>query len=287
MTTLNELVASIHSSLHSYTGTQEQITWLTAGVDASTTSFPVNDTEAVMRGIAEVDDELIYVHTSATNTLTLAPFGRGFRGSVAAAHATNAMIVFDPAFPRVRIIEAINQCIEGLFPVLFQVKTTDLTSVATDVSYVLPADCEQVLSVTVKYPGDPSDYWAPLTGWSFDTTNTSGNVLNTSVGLPGSTIRVTYAAKFSPLTSTFALAGLSESYADVILYCVAARMIRFLEPARLQTKAVENISRAQVTQAGDAGRMANQLYAMYQTRVAEERKRLLTTFPSQPNFLPR
>ena len=64
-------------------------------------------------------------------------------------------------------------------------------------------------------------------------------------------------------------------------------MIRFLEPARLQLGSVENISRAQLIQAGDAGRTATQLFALYQQRVAEERRRLLEQYPARPNFLAR
>lgn len=288
MTTLTELVASISASMHSFTGLQEQVTWLTAGCDASTTTLTVNSSDTVMRGIAEIDDELVYVHTTSENTLTLAPFGRGYRGSTAAAHSTNTEVRFDPAFPRVEIVKAIHQCVEAMFPTLYQIKTVELPYQATDLSHTLPSDVEQVLSVTAKALNDPHDYWGPLNRWDFDPNNTAGNVLNVYGSMTsGATLRVVYTAKFGTLTTDFASAGLSESYADLILYSVAARMIRFLDPARLNLNTVENLSRAQVTQVGDAGRVANQMFAMYQTRLAEERKRLLALTPPVPHFLPR
>lgn len=288
MTTLSELVDSIASALHSYSGLQEQVTWLSTGCDASTTSLSVASTETVMRGIAEIDDELVYVNTSDSGTLTLAPFGRGFRGSTAAAHSANAMVTFDPAFPRVEIKRAINQCIEGLFPGLYQTKLTTVTYSVPAVGHALPADVEKVLSVKANLPSDAEDYWAPIHRWSFDTTDADGNVLNLYAPLTaGVSIQVVYAAKFGALTTDFATAGLPESYADLIMYCVTSRMMRFLEPSRITLGSAENVSRAQVVQSGDAGRTANQLYAMYQTRLAEERRKLLDLNPPDLHFLPR
>lgn len=288
-TTLAQLVADVHSALHSYTGVQEQLTYLTAACTDSDTTLSVAGSENVMRGIAEIDDELIYVEASDSGTITLPPFGRGFRGSTAAAHSENAMVTFDPAFPKVAITRAINQCIEGLYPLLYQVKSEDLSSSsALTVGYALPADCDGVLAVYGQYPSDPQDYWTPVTRWSFDSDSPDGNILNLyGVYAPGTDFRVVYKAKFSDLVTDFATSGLSESYADLIIYCVTARLIRFLDPARLQLGNVENISRSQVVQAGDAGRTANQLYAMYQQRLVEERRRLLELHPPVQHFLPR
>jgi hypothetical protein len=61
-------------------------------------------------------------------------------------------------------------------------------------------------------------------------------------------------------------------------------MVRFLDPARLQIGAVENVSRSAVVQAGDAAKIATQLYAMYQQRLVEERTRLLELDPPSINF---
>jgi hypothetical protein len=100
-------------------------------------------------------------------------------------------------------------------------------------------------------------------------------------------VRVVYRAPFGTFASdsaTLDSVGLSESHADLILYAVTARMIRFLDPARLQVAAVENLSRSSVVQSGDAAKVANQLYAMYQQRLVEERIRLLQLTPPQIHF---
>lgn len=289
MSTLNDLVASIHSSLHSYSGTQEQVTWLTAACDDATTSLTIASSDTVNRGLAEIDDELIYVDSSTDGTLTLAPFGRGFRGSTAAAHAQNAMVTYDPAFPRVEIRRAIDQCVQGLFPALYQIKTTTLTYDASQVSFELPADCEGVLAVKEE-ASSSLNHWNPVSRWKYDANSalTSGKALAIyDCPRPGATIQVVYRAAFGTFTAgadTLGSVGLSESYTDLILYCVASRMIRFLDPARLQVGAVENLSRSSVVQAGDASKIATQLYAMYQQRLTEERTRLLELDPPSINF---
>lgn len=289
MTTLGDLVASVHTSLHSYTGLQEISTWLTADIDAAVTTLAVASSDTILKGIAEVDDELLYVNISDANGLTLAPFGRGYRGSTAAAHVTNAQITFDPSFPRVEIKRAIDQCVAGLFPQLYQVKSTDITFNPSALGYDLPADVENVIEVKAKAVS-PLNYWETLFNWSFDPTSpeATGKALNLiDYVLPSTQVRVVYQAKFGTFaasTDTLASVGLSESYADLILYGVTARMIRFLDPGRLQLGGVENISRAGVVQSGDAAKIANQLYAMYQQRVTEERSKLLSLTPPTLHF---
>lgn len=287
MTTRSELIESIHSALHSYTGVHEQVLQLSSLLSSSATVIRVTTSDGAKRGIVEIDEELIYVNSVNNLDLTVAGFGRGYRGTTAVEHTSGSMLTVDPVFPRAEIGRAVNQVVAGLFPALFQVKETLLVSQTVDRSYALPADVESVLRVETKWDQDPADYWAPIVNWELEK-STTGPVLNLYDGaLPGWDIRVAYTAKFGALTTDFATAGIPESYADLITYGATQRMIRFLEPARLQLGAVENVSRAQYIQVGDAGRTATQLYAMYQQRVAEERRRLLEQYPARPNFLSR
>lgn len=285
MTTRSELITSILSSLHSYTGLHEQVVALASPLSDSALTVSCTSTDAARRGIAEVDEELIYVDSVSGNDLSLPAFGRGYRGSTAASHATGAMLTIDPAFPRVEVGRAIDQTVAGLFPKLYQVKETTLESQVTDISYALPTDVEQVLRVEAKVAGDPSDYWNPLVDWELEK-STGTPQLNLQAG-PGWTVRVVYVARFGAVTTDLATAGIPDSYEDILVYLVTSRMIRFLEPARLQLGSVENISRAQMIQAGDAGRTATQLFALGQQRIAEERRLLIEAFPPRPNYLSR
>jgi len=290
MSTLNDLIASIHTSLHSYSGTQEVVTWLTAPCTASDTTLTVASTDGVLRGLVEIEDELVYVSSSDTSTLTLPPFGRGYRGTTAVSHAASAQVTWDPQFPRAEVRRSIDQCIEGLFPQLYRIKSVDVTATGSGVGYSLPADCEGVIEVKTKITSDPSNYWEVLGRWGYDSTSpeATGKTLNLYEPVcVGNTIRVVYRAKFGAFTAgtdTLASVGLSESYADLILYAVTSRMIRFMDPGRLTATAVENLSRAGVVQVGDAAKIANQLYTMYQQRLAEERARLLALTPPSMNF---
>ena len=103
MTTLLDLTNRVHSLLHSSTGVQESMTWLTAPATSSALTLSVDDSSAISKGISEVGDELVYVSTTAADSLVLAPFGRGFRGSTAAAQAVNTPVTFNPTFPLVEI----------------------------------------------------------------------------------------------------------------------------------------------------------------------------------------
>ena len=289
MTAFGELTDQIHSLLHSTTGVQEQMTWLTANCTTSDTTLQVQSSDAISTGISEVGDELVYVATAAANSLNLAPFGRGFRGSIPVSHDANTAVVFNPFFPRAEIKRAINQCLNETYPTLYQIKSTTFTFAGAQLTYELPADCEQVFRVDWETVG-PSRDWATSYGWRYDpqSQEASGKAL-TLLDLPlqGRTVKVIYQAKFTPFVNDDDLlsdVGFPESAADVLLYGVAAKLIRFLDVARLQLSSVENTSRAQVVGAADAGKIANQMYAMYQQRLTEERARLLQLNPPQMYF---
>lgn len=290
MTTLNDLIVSVSAALHSYTGLHEQTTWLTSGIDADDLIVQVASSDAVMKGIAEIGEELVYVDVSDSGALSLAPFGRGYRGSTAASHAANDQLIYDPAFPKVEVKKAILQCVAGLHPDLFQIKSTDLTYSPEPIGYELPADTDKVLEVKTKVDNDPVNFWEPIYYWNFDpkSPEATGKVINIMQTLrPSADIRVVYAAPFGVFASndaTLTSIGVPESCADLITYCVTARLIRFMDPARLQTVAVENLGRSNVVQVGDAGKVANQLYAMYQQRLLEERNKLLELTPARINF---
>lgn len=288
MTTRSELISRISSQLHSYTGTHETVTYLTATLGSATLTATVNSTDGAKRGIAEIDDELIYVDSVSGSGLVIPPFGRGYRGTTAASHSSNAMVTFDPVFPRGEIGNAVDQCIAGLFPALYQVKETTLSGQAIDRSYALPAGVEGVLRVETKWSTDPTDYWYPIVNWELEKAASGVHTLNLYEGAPtGWDIKVVYTAQFDPLSVDLATSGIPDSYEDLITYGATSKLVRFLEPARLQLGSVENVSRAQLIQSGDAGKTATQLYALYQQRVAEERRRLLDEFPPRSHFLAR
>lgn len=288
MTTFNELVEQVQAQLHAFT-TQEQLTWLTAPVTDSATSLSVNDGNQVSRGLVEIDDELMYVASVATNTVTLAPFGRGFRGTTAAAHSSGAKVTFDPHFPRVDIKRAINETLAAVYPRLYQIKDTTFTFAGSQATYELPADADGVVNVTFELSG-PSGYWMPITSWQFhrDSEEVTGRAI-TLLSAPeqGSTVKVTYRAAFAALVNdadTLASVGFPDSAGDVLKFGAAYRLVQFLDVSRLQMSAAENYAHATDRKPGDPSKLANQFYAMYMQRLEEERKKLLELEPPQIHY---
>lgn len=289
MTTFGDLVKRARSALRSYTGVHEQVTWLTGSADSSQTTLTVNDSSQVSVGISEVEEELIYVSSAADGILSLAPFGRGYAGSTAAAHGVNAQVTYDPTFPIVEIKAAINNVVASLYPSLYQIKSTTFTFAGNQRTYELPADADQIVRVQYELTGS-SGYWPVLDSWEFrrDSEEASGRAIALHA-LPqqGRTVKVTYQAplgQFADDADTMADIGLAESAVDLLIYGVTAQMIRFLEPARLQVQTVENLTRQQLTPSGDPAKIANQLYAMHLQRVGEERRKLLALDPPQIYF---
>ena len=289
MTTFGELVTQTGNALRSFTGLHEQMTWLSGSLSSSATSATVNNGEKVNVGVVEIGEELLYVSSVATNTLTIAPFGRGYRGSTAAAHAANDPVVVDPVFPVVEVKKALNQTLASVYPLLYQVKETTFTFTGAQATYELPAEADGVVKVQWETIGS-TGYWAPIEVWEFhrDASTATGRALTLhEVPLAGCTVKVTYRANFAQFASnadTFADVGLPESALDVLVYGAASHLLRFLDVARLQVGSVENLSRAQVVASGDPSRIANGFYSLYSQRLAEERKKLLELDPPQIHF---
>lgn len=290
MTTFGDLVTQAWSLLHSYTGIHEQATWLTAACTDVATTLSVNNIEMISMGVAEIGEELVYVAAvDDTAGVTLAPFGRGYQGTTAVAHGVNDLVLFDPSFPKVEIKRALNQVVSALYPTLYQVKEHTFTFTGLVATYELPVDAEAVLQVRWEATG-PSGNWPALRSWYFEPNSemATGRAI-TLTDLPeiGRTVKVIYQAplgQFAADTDTVESVGLPESTVDLLLYGAASRLIRFLGPARIQLGSVENISRGQLVSASDPGVMANQMLAIYDRRLAEERKRLLEMYPADVHY---
>ena len=86
MSTIGQLIDSTILYLSGFTSQQDRATYLAENLDADDLTFSVADASAITRGIAEIGDEIIQVDVvdRTNNTITLPPYGRGFRGTEAA-----------------------------------------------------------------------------------------------------------------------------------------------------------------------------------------------------------
>ena len=81
--------------------------------------------------LVEVGQELMLVTAANTSTRTLT-VSRGYAGTTAATHADETNIFINPTFTRKSVYDAVSDNISRLYPSLYNVTTTNVTSNSTD-----------------------------------------------------------------------------------------------------------------------------------------------------------
>lgn len=303
----DQLVARVKQQLLGYTKDQASVSFLTAPMAATDTTFQVDTstiTTAMSRGLVEIEDEIIWVNNYDRNTGIVKVMaglnGRGVEGSVAASHAVNTIVVDDPQFPRLRIKEAINDTIRALYPDLYIFDFTEFPKIAARYEYPIPTTVEDVYKVTWNTIG-PSAVWRPAQRWRFttDASTTAGQVKPTPTPtgktlqiydeiVPGRNIRVSYIKAPNTLvngTDDFATTtGYPERYVDLVTYGACWRLLPAYEAARLQQGAMEANERAPLVQTGAASQATQFFLALYTKRLNDERDRLEKLFERYQNF---
>src|SRR4030095_6868144 len=287
-TTLADIKGRIKQLLQGYSRNQEQITWLTAPMSASDTTFTVDLTTVnlVSRGLVEIGNELLLVssfnNTTGLVTIAAGINGRGRESTTAATHSSLDIVTMDPDFPKQRITEAINDTINASYPDLYVPKTYDFSYQAARYEYQMPADSEFLIRVTsdtvgpskVKFPNQTIRYngQSQIVPGEGLTTGKSIQVYDRIV--PGRTIHTVYAAKPGNFTSDsedyVTQVGYEERTIDMIMYGAVARLLSGFEAARLQQKSVESTERAPLVPTGAATNAAQYFWNLYRTRLNEE-----------------
>ena len=125
--TLGELVDDVTATLLGFTQVQESSTHLTASIDADDTVLPVASVDGGGRGQVEIGDELIYVEQASGTSLTVPPYGRGYRSTTATSHASGTRVAFRPLFPRSRVRTEINNTIAMISDEIYGIVSTTIT----------------------------------------------------------------------------------------------------------------------------------------------------------------
>ena len=110
MTLFKDIIDETALALTGYTSRQDQATYLLSGISSTDLSLQVADGTVLTRGLIEIDDELIWVDSfnRTTNVATIAPYGRGFRNTDPASHASGSRVTISPSFPRSVIRKNVN-----------------------------------------------------------------------------------------------------------------------------------------------------------------------------------
>lgn len=304
-TSFDQLVSRVKQQLLGYTRDQASISYLTAPMTASDTTFTVDvDTVTnVSRGLVEVGDELMLVKKfdRASGVVTLIPSGRGAEGTTATTHAVNDIVTDDPMYPRARIKEAINDTLQGTYPDLWVFGEYEFPKIAARYEYPLPVEVEDVYKVYVNTIG-PSAVWFPLSSWRFNpqASTTAGQVKPTPTPtgkslqimrdfiVPGRNVRVTYKKKPGTLVNGSddfeTVTGYPDRYVDLITYGACWRLLPAYEAARLQQSQIEATERAPLVPTGAGAQAASYYLNLYTRRLQEERDRLFSLYENNQYF---
>lgn len=296
MTTFNEMVDEVLLNLAGYTMRQDRLTYLTAAVTSTSgLSISIASVDNVARGLVEIDEELLFVDSvnRPSNSLTVAPFGRGYQGTTAATHTINSKVTIAPTFPRIAVKRAINDTVKAVYPQLWGVGTTTFTYSPATTTYALPADAEGILAVSYATIGSSRE-WAPIRAWRHDpmgntTAFTSGNTISIYSGVePGRTVQVTYTKEATAMANNSdvftTVTGLPLSTKDVIIYGAAYRLISFVDPSRLTFTSAEADEADRTKPIGSGSNAARFIFSLYQQRLQEEAGRLKGKYPVRLHY---
>jgi hypothetical protein len=295
MSTFSELTDSTMLYLHGFTTVQDQSTYLTQSATDSDLTLKIADTSAMSRGLVEIGDELLMVDTvdDVSLNMVIPPYGRGFRGTTASAHASGERVVSAPMFPRFLVKRAINEAIRSVYPELFAVAETTFTYNAAKNTYEMPAGTLDILSVSWQTTG-PSKEWLPLRRWRLDrhantTAFTSGASLSVYDGItPGRTIKVVYTSEPTGLTNDdddfVTTTGLPISCEDLIRLGAAYRMVPFFDAAHLSGMSSEADFSANARPVGGSSQLGRYMLQLYQVRLQEEVNGLQRIYPTRSHY---
>jgi len=296
MATLDSMVQEVRSSLAGYTLRQDRITYLDSAINTTDLAIQVGSADNLAKGIVEIDDELIWIDNfvKASNTLNAAPgFGRGYQNTSPAPHAQYSQVVLTPTFPRTMIKQAINDTINSVYPKLWAIYSTTFTFNASQTTYALPDDCQNVIYMSWQTTGSSRE-WLPINRWRQDLmantpTFNSQKTVNVYENIqPGRTVQVWYAANPSTMdanTDDFAdVTGLPDSCRDVITLGAAYRLLSYVDPGRINlTSAEADLADSKVPGAAGAN-SSRYIYALYNQRLNDESLKLSDKFPIRLHY---
>jgi len=120
-TTLQNLIDDVSLDLSGFTYRQDRVTYLTQAATSGDLILYVASTDNIGKGVIEIENEMLWVdsYDRQANTITVAPFGRGYNSTTAAAHDANVKVIITPTFPQVAIKRAVNDTINAVYPKVF------------------------------------------------------------------------------------------------------------------------------------------------------------------------
>ena len=294
-TTLLDIMNDVQLDLSGFTYRQDRVTYLTQAATSGDLTLYVASTENIGKGIVEIEDEMILVdsYDRQSNLLIIAPFGRGYNSTTAAAHNANSKVVITPTYPRAAIKRAVNDTVQAVYPKVFAVGSSPVSFLASRTTYPVPAEAIQILSMAWQSVG-PTKEWLPIRQWRWDpiayasafptgrTVSIYDNIL------PGRTINIVYAhlpTAMTNLTDDFeTVTGLPSSMRDVIIYGAAWRLSSYIDPARISITSAAADEFDAKRPYGTGTNVTKGLQALYQQRLEEESLKQKIQYPTRVHY---
>ena len=291
MSTAAQMIDWTLLQLSGYSVQQDQSTPLTANINASATTISVQDASQLSRGLAEIESEIIFVESvdTAGNTATVV---RGYRSTTATSHTAPARVVASPLFFRASVFQALNETIQAVYPDLYGLTATTLTTNGAQTTFPLPSGAMNALDVKWRNVG-PTQEWSNVRRWSVDNAaNTTTFPTGSSISLwdyipSGRTVQVLYTkipTTFAAETDLFSTTGLPASCEDVIRLGAMWRLSAVLDSPRVAGQSAEAGFAANMHQIGGASTVSRFFLQQYQLRLQEEAARLNSQNPVRVHF---
>jgi hypothetical protein len=302
-TTLTDLINEVQINLAGYTYQQDRATHLRAAVSTTTSSsaspaiLQLGSTENIGKGVVEIDEELLWIDSfdRVANTATVAPYGRGYLGTIPATHLVDTKVTVSPTFPRYAIKKAINDAIKASSSSLMAVKSTSFTFQAPITTYAFNnLDIVNILSMSWQTVG-PSKEWVPVRRWSWDSVASAAafgeGAQSITIGdyiTPGRTVKVVYSTNSVPFTSDSqdfsTQTGLDESCKDIMILGASYRLLTYLDPARASQVSPQADETDSKRPYGASQTATKQLFALYTQRLNEETARQQKQYPIRVHY---
>lgn len=290
--TLGSMVEGILDHLYGHAAQQDAVTSLSTSLDASATSFQVDDASIVGAGLIEVDSEIMRVKAVdlGSNTVTLTPTGRGQRGSAPATHSAGAEVRVAPIMPYFSVIREVNAEISSLYPWIPQVATAEFTSSPVTNLYGLPADVDFVLDVRYRVVG--TTRWERVRTWEMEhnqnTTDYPTGITLHAVAPASTTVRVIYGKRFgtlATLTDTLSSVGVPEACEDIVRMGALLRLLPSMDMARLSVISVPSAdANDKPPQPGTGIMIARELKQQYVARREQEVGAFRLQYPVRQHY---
>ena len=289
MSTFDQLVDSTILYLSGFSTKQDQATHLVQPVSATDLTLEVNDANAVSRGLVEIGDEILQVDVVDRNSqaVTCPPYGRGFRGTTAAAHPAGTRVCSAPQFPRHVVSQALNDAIAAVYPDLFATYEEYITSEAAVINYPLSTqNARHVLKVNFDTVG-PSEEWLPSRRYELKPYAKGGSQISVyDQPVPGREIYVRLAGPPTQLSSgdEFSASGLPASAEDVVRLGAAYRLVPYVEVPMVSGLTSSADFAANMRPVGAAERLGKYILGMYQMRLEEVRRQQQAENPIRAHY---